>query len=263
MDDAGGHPGGPAVHGVRPRGAGLPGHLPGTPAVPAGALPHDVRQPAVDDPAVRGLLHRRRLERLLPAQPRGRAEGPVDRLRPGHPPRLRLRQPARRRRRGHGGCGDRLDPGHASAVRRHPAGPHERVDDHERRRAAGDGALRGRCAGAGRGARGAHGHDPERRAQGVHGPQHLHLPARPVDADHQRRLRVHLGADAAVQLDLHLGLPHAGGRRDGRPGAGLHAGRRPGVPAGRRRGGAGHRPVRAAHLVLLGHRASRSSGPSA
>ena len=32
--------------------------------------------------------------------------------------------------------------------------------------------------------------------------------------------------DAEVQLDLDQRLPHAGGRRDGRPGAGLHAGRR-------------------------------------
>ena len=37
-----------------------------------------------------------------------------------------------------------------------------------------------------------------------HGPQHLHLPARAVDADHQRHLRLHQRADAAVQLDLDL-----------------------------------------------------------
>ncbi len=47
-----------------------------------------------------------------------------------------------------------------------------------------------------------------------------------VDADHLRHLRVHLGADAEVQLDLDLGLSHSGSRRDGRPRAGLHAGRR-------------------------------------
>ena len=46
---------------------------------------------------VRGFFHRRGVERLLPPQPRGRPEGPVDRLRPGHPPRLRLRPPARGR----------------------------------------------------------------------------------------------------------------------------------------------------------------------
>ncbi len=40
----------------------------------------------------------------------------------------------------------------------------------------------------------AHRHDPERHPQRVHGPQHLHLPADAVDADHLRHLRVHLGS---------------------------------------------------------------------
>jgi methylmalonyl-CoA mutase len=35
-------------------------------------------------------------------------------------------------------------------------------------------------------------HDPERHPQGVHGPQHLHLSARALDADHLGHLRVHL-----------------------------------------------------------------------
>ncbi len=34
-------------------------------------------------------------------------------------------------------------------------------------------------------------HDPERHPQGVHGPQHLYLPARALDADHRRHHRVH------------------------------------------------------------------------
>ena len=76
---------------------------------------------------------------------------------------------------------------------------------------------------------------PERHPQGVHGPQHLHLPAAAVDADHLRHLRLHLPGDAAVQLDLHLRLPHPGGRGDRRSGAGLHPRRRGGVPAGRDR----------------------------
>ena len=46
-------------------------------------------------------------------------EGPVGGVRPGHPPRLRLRPPARRRRRRNGRCGNRLHPRHAPAVRRH------------------------------------------------------------------------------------------------------------------------------------------------
>jgi methylmalonyl-CoA mutase N-terminal domain/subunit len=42
--------------------------------------PWTIRQYAV--------LHRRRFERLLPAQPRRRTEGPFDRVRSPHPPRL-------------------------------------------------------------------------------------------------------------------------------------------------------------------------------
>ena len=98
-------------------------HLPGHRPVPARPVPDDVRQPAVDDPPVRRLLHRRGVQRLLPPQPRRRPEGPVGRLRPGDPPRLRQRPPACRRRRRHGRRGDRLDPRHAPAVRRHPARP--------------------------------------------------------------------------------------------------------------------------------------------
>ena len=48
-------------------------HLPGHRAVPARALPDDVRDPAVDDPPVRRVLHRRGVQRLLPPQPRRRA----------------------------------------------------------------------------------------------------------------------------------------------------------------------------------------------
>ena len=40
----------------------------------------------------------------------------------------------------------------------------------------------------------ARGHDPERHPQGVHGPQHLHLSAQGLDADHRRHLRLHVGA---------------------------------------------------------------------
>ena len=47
--------------------------------------------------------------------------------------------------------------------------------------------------------------------------------------------RYTVAGDAEVQLDLDLRLPHAGGRRDGRPRAGLHARRRRRVRPGRRR----------------------------
>ena len=63
----------------------------------------------------------------------------------------------------------------------------------------------------------ARGHDPERHPQGVHGPQHLHLPADAVACGSLPTSSLHGAAHAAVQLDLDLGLPHAGGRRDARP----------------------------------------------
>ena len=116
------------------------------------------------------------------------------------------------------------------------------------------GVLHRRRRGAGRGARAARRHDPERHPQGVHGPQHLHLPARAEHADRRRRDRLRRRAHAPVQPDLDLRLPHAGGGRDLRPGARLHACRRAGVRA--RRGGArpADRQLRAAPVVLLLHR---------
>ena len=174
-----------------PRGPRRARHLAGPEPVPARALPDDVHDPAVDDPAVRRLLHRRGVQRVLPAQPRGRPEGPLGRLRPRDPPRLRLRPPAGARRRRHGRRGDRLDLRHADALRRHPARRDVGVDDDERRGAAGDGALHRRGRGAGGEAGAARGDHPERHPQGVHGPQHLHLPAGAEHADHLRHLRVH------------------------------------------------------------------------
>ena len=56
------------------------------------------------------------------------------------------------------------------------------------------------------------GDHPERHPQGVHGPQHVHLPARALDAHRRGHHRVHGAAHAEVQLDQHLRLPHAGGR---------------------------------------------------
>ena len=237
-----------------PRGPRRAGHLPRPGAVPPRSLPDDVHHPAVDDPPVRRLLHRRGVQRLLPPQPRRRAEGPLGRLRPRHPPRLRLRPPAGEGRRRHGRRGDRLDLRRPHALRGHPARRDERQHDDERRGAAGDGALHRRGRGAGGEAGAAHGDDPERHPQGVHGPQHLHLPAAAEHADHQRHLRLHLAEDAAVQLDLDLRLPHPGGRGDGRPRARLHAGRRRRVHPRRPRRGPDHRRVRAAAELLLGHR---------
>ena len=71
---------------------------------------------------------------------------------------------------------------------------------------------------------------------------------------HRRHLRVHLEEHAQVQLDLDLGLPHAGGGRHGRHRAGVHAGRRSGVPARGYQCRHVGRCLRAASVVLLGHR---------
>ena len=147
---------------------------------------------AVDGPPVRRLLDGGGFQRLLPAQHRRRSEGPVGRLRSRHPPRLRQRPSARARRRRHGGRGHRFHLRHAHAVRRHPARADDRVDDHERRGAAGAGALHRRRRGAGRAAGEARRHHPERHPQRVHGAQHLHLSARALDAHHLRHLRLHV-----------------------------------------------------------------------
>ena len=130
-----------------------------------------------------------------------------------------------------------------------------RVDDHERRGAAGPGALHRRGRGTGRAAGKARRHDPERHPQRVHGAQHLHLSARALDAHHLRHLRLHLAAHAEVQLDLDLRLSHAGGRRDAGPRARLHARRRRRIRPRRRR--------RPASTSTASRRACRSSGRSA
>ena len=70
-------------------------------------------------------------------------------------------------------------------------------------------------------------HDPERHPQGVHGPQHLHLSARTLDADRLRHLRLHRRArcrrfnsisisgyhmqEAGASLDLELAYTLADG----------------------------------------------------
>ena len=119
-------------------------------------------------------------------------------------------------RRRQGGRGDRLGRGHEDPLRPDPARPDVGVDDDERRRAADHGLLHRRGRGAGRDAGEAERDHSERHSQGVHGPQHLHLSARALDADHRRHLPLLLGEDAEVQLHLDQRLPHAGSGRDRR-----------------------------------------------
>ena len=220
--------------------------------VPARPVQHDVRDASVDHPSVRRLLDRRREQRLLPPQPRIGAEGSFGGVRPRHPPRLRRRPSARGGRRGQGGRFDMLRGGHESALRRHSARPDVRIDDDERRRAPGTGLLHRLWARTGRPSRPDGRHDTERHPQGVHGAQHLHLPARILHADYRRHLRIHGQEHAQVQLHLHFRLPHAGGGGDGRHRAGLYAGRRSGVHPRRYQCGHDRGPVRAAPFIFLG-----------
>ena len=256
-----GRPGGQAaVHGGGSGGAGIRRHAAGLRAVRARAAADHVRRAAVDHPPVRRLLDRRGIERLLPQGAGGRRPGRVGGLRSGHPPRLRLRPPARGRRRRQGRRGHRFGRGHENPVRRHSAGPGVGVDDHERRRAAGAGRLHRGRRGTGRRPGAAVRDHPERHPQGVHGPQHLHLPAGTVHAHRRRHHRLHRPAHAEVQLHLHFRLPHPGSRGHAGAGAGLHAGRRHGVRARRPGQRAGYRRLRAAAVVLLRHRHELLSG---
>ena len=235
LGDPGGTDGEGALHPGGHGGPSLRRHAAGLRALPARPAADDVRRAALDHPPVRRLLHRRGVQRLLPQGAGRRRAGRVGGLRPRHPPRLRLRSPARGRRRRQGRRGHRLGRGHEDPLRRHPARQGVGVDDHERRRAAGAGRLHRGRRGAGRQPGPALRDHPERHPQGVHGPQHLHLPARAVDA-HRRPTSsaTRRGNMPKFNSISDLRLPHPGSRGDAGAGTGLHAGRRHGVRAHRR-----------------------------
>ena len=132
-----------------------------------------------------------------------------------------------------------------------PLGEVSHLDDDQRDGADPAGPLRRGGRGPGRPAGGDRGDDPERHPQGVHRAGHLHLPAAPVDAPRDRRLRVLRRRAAQVEHDLDLGLPHARGRGDRRPGAGVHPGRRHRLRRGGRRPRPRRRRLRRAPVVLL------------
>ena len=124
--------------------------MPGVAPYLRGPYPTMYVEQAVDVAPVRRLLHGRGLQRLLPAQSGGGAEGAFHRLRSGDAPGLRLRRSAGRRRMWAWPAWPSTRSMTCAPVRRHPARRDERVDDHERRGLAGPGALH-RCGrGAGR-----------------------------------------------------------------------------------------------------------------
>ena len=95
--------------------------------------------------------------------------------------------------------------------------------------------------------------------KGVHGPQHLYLSARALDADRRGYHRLHLPRDAEIQLHLDLRLPHAGGRGDAGAGARLHHRGWQGIRESRARQGPRCGCLRAAPFLLLCHRHELSS----
>ena len=216
LDDRRTHSGQGSLHGRRPRRHGTPELCRRSGPVPPRPLFDNVRDASVDHPSIRRLLDRRGVQCVLSPQPRCRSERSLRGLRPGDAPRLRRRSSARSGRCRQGRRVDLLGRGYEGAVQRHSARQNVGLDDHERRRAADSGLLHCYGVGAGLHARPAGRYDPKRYSEGVHGAQHLYLSARIFDAHHRRYLRVHLEEHAQVQLHLHFGLPHAGGRRHSR-----------------------------------------------
>ena len=220
------------------------GLRPGDPARRAGRvpvhprrLPVDVHRAAVDDAAVRRLRHRRGVQRALPAAGRERHRRAVASPSTCRPRWATTPTPTI----AHGEVGKvgvaidsiddmrllfdgiPLDEVSTSMTINAPGG-------------AAAAAVPARRRGAGRPRRQAHRHDPERRAQGVHRPRHLHLPAAALAAADHRHLRLLQGGDAAVEHHLHLRLPHGRGRGDARAGDRVHPGQRHRVRPGRGQG---------------------------
>ena len=107
---------------------------------------------------------------------------------------------------------------------RHPARPHEHVDDDQRHGRLAAGALhRQRPRRTGVDPARAPGHDPERHHQGVPLARDLRLPARAVDAADRRHGRLHGRARPELEPDQRLLLPPAGGGSDAGAGDRLRA----------------------------------------
>ena len=198
---------------------------------------------------------RPRNQRLLPAQSGRRPEGPVGRLRPCDPSRLRQRPSARCRRRRHGRRGDRFDPRHAPAVRRHSARRDDGFDDDERRRAAGDGALCRRRRGAGRAPKATLAGTIQNDILKEFMVRNTYIyPPRPsmrIISDIFAYTAEHMPKFNSISISGYH-MQEAGATR--RPGARLYYRRRHRICPRRRRCRADDRPLRAAPVVLLGDR---------
>ena len=205
----------------------------------------------MDDAPVLGLRQRGRDQPAVPLPAGGGPDRAELRLRPPHADGLRLGPPALRGGGRQGRRGDRLARGHGAAAPRPPARHRDHLDDDQLDR--GDPALplRARRRGPGGAVPGDRRHDPERPAEGVRRPRHLHLPAARVDADHHRHLRLLPRQRPEVEHDLGLGLPHPRSGQHRRAGDRVHAVERHRVRPGRDRRGARRRRVRTPALVLL------------
>ena len=200
----------------------LAGGVPVHPGHPRHRLPRQ----AVDDPPVLRLRQRAADQRAVQDAAGGRGRGPFRGLRHADPDGPRLRRPAlagrgRALRRGH-----RLGRRHGRAVRGHPAGRHHHLDDDQRAGRAGLLHVPGGRRAPGRGPVQA-GRDPaDRHLQGVHRAEGVAVRAAPAPAPHRRPDAVLRPEHPPVQAAVGVRLPHQGGGLDGRPGTGLHAGRR-------------------------------------
>ncbi len=231
-----GHRGGRSVHPGRrgqPRGGAGPRPAGRVPLHP-GRAAHDVPRALLDDAPVRGLRDGVGDERAFPLSPAAGPDRALGGLRPAHPDGLRQRRAGGRGRGGPGRRSRLLARRHGDPLRRDPARRRQHLDDDQRHGRHPARSLRGGRRGPGRAPGPGVGDHPERHPEGVHRPRHVHLPASPVDAPGDRHLRVLRPGAAALEHHQHQRLPHARGRGDRGPGAGVHDGRRDRLRRGRR-----------------------------
>ena len=203
-----------------------------------------------------GLLDGGGFQRLLPPQPRGRAEGPLGRLRSRHPSRLRLAT-IRASSGDVGMAGVAIDS--IYDMRTLFSGiPLDQMSVSMTMNGAVLPVLALYIVAAEE-----QGVPPEKLSGTIQNDilkefmvRNTYIyPPDALDAHHLRHLRLHLRAHAEVQFDLDLRLSHAGGGRDAGPRARLYARRRRRICA--------RRASRPGSTSTASRRACRSSGRSA